>query len=70
MFNLMMTTSFKDVVETNEVALNISIRISNAVTYTSLSSEVYNYGNVIFSEDFFYSFFVCNRGVDKSPVTI
>ena len=66
----MMTASFKYVVETDKVALDICVWISDAVTYTCLGCEIYNHGNVIFSEDFIYCFFVCNRGVDKSPVTI
>ena len=66
----MMTASFKYVVETDKVALDISIGISNAVTYTCLGCEIYNHGNDIFSEDLIYCFFVCNRGVDKIPVTI
>ena len=70
MLNFMMTASFKYVVETDKVALDISIGISDAVTYSCLGSEIYNHGNVIFSEDFIYCFFGCNRGVDKSPVTI
>ena len=70
MLNFMMTASFKYVIETDKVALDISIGISDAVTYSCLGCEIYNHGNVIFSEDFIYSFFVGNRGVDKSPVTI
>ena len=67
MLNFMMTASFKYVVETDEVALDICVRIGDAVTYSCLGGEVHHYGNVIFSEDFIYCFFVCNRGVDKSP---
>ena len=66
----MVTASFKYVIETDEVALNICVWVCDAVTYSCLGSEIYNHGNVIFSEDFIYCFFVCNRGVDKSPVTI
>ena len=70
MLNFMMTASFKYVVETDKVALDISIGIGDAVAYSCLGCEIYNHGNVISSEDFFYCFFVGNRGVDKSPVTI
>ena len=70
MLNFMMTASFKYVVETDKVALDICVWIGDAVTYACLGCEIYNHGNVISSEDFFYCFFVCNRGVDKSPVTI
>ena len=70
MLNFMMTASFKYVVETDEVALNICVWVCDAVAYSCLGCEINNHGNVIFSEDFIYCFFVCNRGVDKSPVTI
>ena len=38
----MMTACFKDVVETDEVALDISIGIGDAVTYSCLGSKVVN----------------------------
>ena len=38
----MMTASFKYVVKADKVALDISIGISNAVTYTCLGSKVVN----------------------------
>ena len=68
MLYLMMTTSFKDVVETYKVALDISIGIGNTISYTCLSSEIYNNRDIVFCEDLIYCFFVCNRGVYKSPV--
>ena len=42
MLYLVVATCFKDVVETYKVALDISIRVGDAVTNTSLSCEVYN----------------------------
>ena len=70
MLYLMVTTCLKDVVETYKVALDISIRIGDAVTNTCLGCEIYNNRDIVFCEDLIYCFFVCNRGVDKSPVTI
>lgn len=58
MFNLVMTASFKDIIETNEVALNVSIGISDTVTYTCLGCEVYHNSNLVFGENLFYSFFI------------
>lgn len=58
MFNFVMAASFKDIIETNEVALNVSIGISDTVTYTSLSCEVYNNSYLVFGENLFYSFFI------------
>ena len=66
----MMTTSFKDVVKADKVALDISIGICDTVTNTCLSSEIYNNRYLVFVEYFIYRLFICNRGVDKSPVTI
>ena len=67
MLYFMVTASFKDVVKTDEVALDISIRIGDAVTNTSLGCEVYNNRDIVFGEDFFYGFLVSNRGMNKPP---
>ena len=58
MLNFVMTASFKDIIETNEIALNVSIGISDTVTYTCLSCEVYYNSDVVFGENLFYSFFI------------
>ena len=66
----MMTASFKDVIETDEVALNICVRIGDAVTYSCLGCEIYNHGNVIFSEDLLDGGFVGDRIFNESPVSV
>ena len=58
MFNFVMAASFKDIIETNEVALNVSIGISDTVTYTCLGCEVYHNSYLVFGENLFYSFFI------------
>ena len=58
MFNFMMTASFKDIIETNEIALYVSVWIGDTVTYTSLGCEVYHDSNLIIGENLFYSFFI------------
>ena len=58
MFNFVMAASFKDIIETNEIALYVSVWISDTVTYTSLSCEVYNNSYLVVSENLFYSFFI------------
>ena len=58
MFNFVMAASFKDIIETNEVALNVSVWISDTVTYTSLGCEVYHNSYPVFGENLFYSFFI------------
>ena len=70
MLHLMVTASFKYVVETDKVALDICVWIGDRITHSGLGSEVHNNRNIVFCKVFFYCFFVCNRGVDKSPVTI
>ena len=66
----MMTASFKYVVETDKVALDISIGISDAVTYSCLGCEINNHGNVIFSEDLLDGGFVGDRIFNESPVSV
>ena len=58
MFNFVMAASLKDIIETYEVALNVSIWISDTVTYTSLGCEVYHDSNFVIGENLFYSFFI------------
>ena len=58
MLNFMMTASFKYVVETDKVALDISIGISNTISYTCLGCEVYYNSDFVFGENLFYSFFI------------
>ena len=67
MLYFVMTASFKDVVETDKVALDISIRIGDAVTNTCLGCEVYDNRDIVFGEDLFYGFLVGDRGVNKNP---
>ena len=67
MLNFVMTASFKDIIETNEVALYISVWISDTITYTSLSCEVYHNSNFVIGENLFYGFLVGDRGVNKNP---
>lgn len=58
MFNFVMAACFKDIIETYEVALYVSIGISDTVTYTSLGCEVYHDSNFVIGENLFYSFFI------------
>lgn len=58
MFNFVMTASFKDIIETDEIALNVSVWISDTVTYTCLSCKIYYNSYLVFGENLFYSFFI------------
>ena len=66
----MVTPSFKYVVETDEVALDICVWVCDAVTYSCLGCEIYNHGNVIFSEDLLDGGFVGDRIFNESPVSV
>lgn len=70
MFDLMMTTSFQDIIEADKVALNVSIGIGYAVADSCLSGKVHDNGNLVFREDFLHCVFVSNGGMNKSPVAM
>ena len=46
-----MSASFQDVVEANEVALNVGIRIGNGVAHARLGCEVYDHLKVILGKE-------------------
>lgn len=58
MLNFVMAASFKDIIETNEVALYVSVWISDTVTYTSLSCEIYYDSDFVICKNLFYGFFI------------
>ena len=70
MLDLVVTAGLQDIVESDKVALNVSIRIGDAVADSCLSGKVHDNGNLVFREDFLYCVFVSDGGVDKSPVTM
>ena len=67
MLYLVVATCFKDIIETYKVALDISIRVGDAVTNTCLGSKVYDNRDIVFGEDLFYGLFVGDRGMNKLP---
>ena len=48
MLYLMMAASLQDVIKSDEIALNISIRIRNTITYACLSCKIHHYRNLVF----------------------
>ena len=68
MLDLVVATCLQDIVETDKVALNVSIGIGYAVADSCLSGKVHDNGNLVFREDFLHCVFVCDGGVDKSPI--
>lgn len=70
MLDLVVATCLQDIVETDKVALNVSIGIGDAITDSCLSGKVYDNSNLVFREDFLHCVFVRDGGVDKSPVAM
>ena len=63
-----MPTSFENIVETNDVALNIHIRVINAITYSCLSCEVHDNVKLVFLEQFVDQFAICYATLDEMIV--
>ena len=70
MLNFMMTASFKYVIETDEVALDICVWIGDAVTYTCLCCKVNDNDNLVLGEDLLDGGFVGDRIFNESPVSV
>ena len=70
MLDFVVTAGLQDIVETDKVALNVSIGIGDAVADSCLGGKVHDNGNLVFCEDFLYCGFVSDGGVDKCPVTM
>lgn len=70
MLDLMVTASLQDIIETDKIALYVSIGIGDAVADSSLGGKVHDYGNLVFREDFLHCVFFSDGGVDKSPVAM
>lgn len=68
MLDLMVTASLQDIIETDKIALYVSIGIGDAVADSSLGGKVHDYGNLVFREDFLYCVFVSDGGMNKSPI--
>ena len=48
MFYFMVTACFKDIIETDKIALDIGIRIGTTVTDTCLGRKIYDNENFVF----------------------
>lgn len=68
MLDFVVTAGLQDIVESDKVALNVRVGIGDAVADSSLSGKIHDNGNLVFREDFLYCVFVCDGGVDKSPI--
>lgn len=70
MLDFVVTAGLQDIVETDKVALDISIGIGDAVADSCLSGKVHDNGNLVFREDFLHCVFVSDGGMNKSPVAM
>ena len=70
MLDLVVTASLQDIIETNKVALNVSVGIGDAVADSSLSGKIHDNGNLVFREDFLHCVFVSDGVMNKSPVAM
>lgn len=66
----MVTACFKDVVESDEVGFDVSIRIGDAVAYASLCCKVHNYLWIVLGKEVFDELFVGNIALYKVKVGI
>ena len=62
-----MTTSLKDIIKTNQVRLNIHIRICNRIPDSRLRSQVHYHSRIILFKKRIYQFLICNRTFYKFP---
>lgn len=68
MLDLVVTAGLQDIIETDKVALNVSVGIGDAVADSCLSGKVHDNGNLVFCEDFLHCVFVSDGGMNKSPI--
>ena len=68
MLNRMMTACLKNIVKTYEIALDIAIRVSDAVSHSGLGGKIYHHINLIFRENFLDESFVGNATMDERPI--
>ena len=67
MFYFMVTTSFKYIVKSDKVALNVGIRVGNTVAHPCLCSQIDYYSNVVVSKNALYRLFIGNGSVNEGP---
>lgn len=70
MLDFVVTAGLQNIIESDKVALYVSVGIGDAIADSSLSGEVRDNGNLVFREDFLHCVFISDGGVDKSPVAM
>ena len=66
--NLIVAACFQDVVETDEVALDVGIRVRDGIADTGLGGEVHDDGKVVFLEQAVDCSLVGEVRLDKCPL--
>ena len=61
-----MATSLKNVIKTNQIRLNISIRMRDGISHTSLSGKIHHNGRAVLLEYILYCVFICQISFDES----
>ena len=65
MLHRMMPAGFQNVVEPDQIALNVDIRMINAVAHTGLCGQVHNHSRGVSAEDILNQRFVRNGTTDE-----
>lgn len=56
----------KNVIKTNQIRLNISIRMRDGISHTSLSGKIHHNGRSVLLEYIIYCVFICQISFDES----
>ena len=64
----MMTACLKNIVKAYEIALDIAIRVRDAVTHTGLGGKIYHHINLVFLKYLINLDFVGNATFDEYPI--
>ena len=70
MFHLMVAARFEDVVKSDEVALDVSVGIGDAVAHACLGGQVDDYGYTVVREDCLHSGLIGDGGMDEGPIAL
>ena len=70
MIHMMMTTTFEDIIEPDEVRLDVGIGIGNRVTHACLCSQIHHYRRLVFGEEVIEQLLVSNVSLDKFPILL
>lgn len=68
MFHLIVTASLENIVETNQVALDIRVRIRDGITHPGLRSEIHNHREMVLGEKIIDNALVGNVCFHEGPV--